>query len=25
VLESQRAFAKDYQHWKSTGFLPRDF
>jgi TRAP-type mannitol/chloroaromatic compound transport system substrate-binding protein len=25
VLESQRAFSSDYQVWKSTGFLPRDF
>lgn len=25
VLESQRAFSLDYQDWKSTGFLPRDF
>jgi len=25
VLESQRAFSRDYQDWKSTGFLPRDF
>jgi TRAP-type mannitol/chloroaromatic compound transport system substrate-binding protein len=25
VLESQRAFRREYQNWKSTGFLPRDF
>jgi len=25
VLESQRAFSRGYQDWKSTGFLPRDF
>lgn len=25
VLESQRAFRRDYQGWKSVGYLPRDF
>jgi TRAP-type mannitol/chloroaromatic compound transport system substrate-binding protein len=25
VLESQRAFAAEYQDWKSVGYLPRDF
>jgi TRAP-type mannitol/chloroaromatic compound transport system substrate-binding protein len=25
VLASQRAFAEDYQDWKRTGYLPRDF
>lgn len=25
VWESQKAFAKNYKHWKSLGYLPRDF
>jgi TRAP-type mannitol/chloroaromatic compound transport system substrate-binding protein len=25
VLESQRAFSREYQNWKQLGFLPRDF
>jgi len=25
VLESQRAFSRDYRHWKNVGYLPRDF
>ncbi len=25
ILESQRAFRKDYAHWKSRAYLPRDF
>lgn len=25
ILESQRAFRRDYQHWKTLAYLPRDF
>lgn len=25
ILESQRAFRRDYQHWKKLAYLPRDF
>ena len=25
VLENQKAFSADYAHWKSLGYLPRDF
>lgn len=25
ILESQRAFRRDYAHWKSRAYLPRDF
>jgi TRAP-type mannitol/chloroaromatic compound transport system substrate-binding protein len=25
VLASQRAFRAEYAHWKTLGFLPRDF
>lgn len=25
ILESQRAFRKDYAHWKTRAYLPRDF
>ena len=25
ILASQRSFRADYSHWKTLGFLPRDF